>query len=243
LHITTSQPLFSENRYKRKFTLPELYAALLFAPGAFLILIGNRIHKLLDENFRERIMLAVTEVNGCTACSWAHTRMASSQGMSPEEIGSLLNGREEYIKPEEAKGILFAQHFADNRGLPQQDAYRAIEKEYGPAKAKIILAAAQVMIVGNMYGIPLSALQSRLSGRPYTDSTLIYELCFLIAGLALIPFAVLHAFVRWILGFSNVRFTTDRLCRGKRRIQNLPISQPEAENVRPKPGGLEREEC
>ncbi|HPG39389.1 MAG TPA: carboxymuconolactone decarboxylase family protein [bacterium] len=206
MHVTTSEPLFSANRYKRKFTSPELYAALLFAPGAFLILIGNQIHKLLDENFRERIMLAVTQVNGCAACSWAHTRMALSQGMSSEEISSFLSGGEQYIKPEEAKAILFAQHFADTRGLPQQDAYRAIEKEYGPAKTKIILAAAQVMIVGNMYGIPLSALHSRLSGRPYTDSTLVYELCFLIAGLALIPFAVLHACARWILGLPNVRF-------------------------------------
>lgn len=151
-------------------------------------------------------MLAVTEVNGCAACSWAHTRMALSQGMSAEEISSFLSGGEQYIKPAEAKGILFAQHFADARGLPQQDAYQAVEKEYGPAKAKLILAAAQVMLVGNMYGIPLSAFYSRLRGRPYNDSTLIYELYLLIAGIVIIPFAVLHSLGRWLLGLPNVRF-------------------------------------
>jgi len=206
LKETMPERLFSDNRYKKKFTLPELYTALIFAPGALLLLLRNKIYKVVDENFRERIMLAVTQVNGCAACSWAHTRMALSQGMSSEEISSFLSGGEQYIKPEEAKAILFAQHFADTGGLPQQDAYQVIEKEYGPAKAKIILAAAQVMIVGNMYGIPLSALHSRLSGRPYTDSTLVYELCFLIAGLALIPFAVLHACARWIFGLPKVKF-------------------------------------
>ena len=40
----------------------------------------------LSEHFIERIMLAVTEVNGCAVWSYAHTKMALEAGMTNEEI-------------------------------------------------------------------------------------------------------------------------------------------------------------
>ncbi|UTB33936.1 MAG: carboxymuconolactone decarboxylase family protein [Methanobacterium sp. ERen5] len=42
--------------------------------------------KELSQKFIERIMLAVTEVNGCEICSYAHTKRALESGMSNEEI-------------------------------------------------------------------------------------------------------------------------------------------------------------
>jgi len=36
----------------------------------------------LDKKFRERMMLAVTEVNGCRYCRYAHTRIALFCGLS-----------------------------------------------------------------------------------------------------------------------------------------------------------------
>ena len=91
--------------------------------------------------------------------------------MSGAEISSFLSGADGFIKPEEAKAIVFAQHFADSRGFPKEYAYEAIVREYGEKKARIMLAAAQVMIAGNMYGIPYSAFQSRLKGKPFKDSS------------------------------------------------------------------------
>ena len=114
--ITLPKSISSRIEFKRKFSLREM-CAVVFAPRAMSKLIGNKKSKLVDKNFVERLQLAVTEVNGCALCSYGHAKMALRQGMGNEEISSFLNGDDNYIKPEEAKAIMFAQHFADSRGL------------------------------------------------------------------------------------------------------------------------------
>ena len=192
--------------FKRKFTLLELYRSFVFAPRARLKIVKNRKTKLVDEHFIERLQLAVTEVNGCAACSYQHTQMALKQGMSNEEISSFLSGADSHIKPEEAKAIIFAQHFADSRGFPKKYAYDSIVEEYGEKEAKIILSACQMMIAGNMYGIPFSAFLSRLQGNTYKGSTLLYELGMLVVGLISLPFAIIHGALRALIGLPNERF-------------------------------------
>ena len=210
--IIIPEAISSRIEFKRKFSLGELYRALVFVPRAILVMKDNKKKNFVDENFVERLQLAVTEVNGCPACSYQHTKMALRQGMSNEEISSFLSGSDNFIRPEEAKAILFAQHFADSRGFPKQYAYDSIVKEYGDKRANVILSAVQIMITGNMYGIPYSAFQSRQKGKPYKDSTLFYELGMLVAGIVLLPLAILHGFFRALIGLPNKRFdksTTD----------------------------------
>ncbi len=101
--------------FKRKFNFREMYQAFVFVPRAIAYMIENKKHKIVDPYFIERLQLAVTEVNGCAACSYQHTKMALSQGMSNEEISSFLSGKDDFIKPQEAKAIIFAQHFADSK--------------------------------------------------------------------------------------------------------------------------------
>lgn len=204
--ITIPETISSRIVFKRKFSLREMYRSFVFLPGAISKMIENKKSKLVDEDFIRRLQLAVTEVNGCPACSYQHTKMALQQGMSNEEISSFLSGNDDFIKPEEAKAILFAQHFADSRGYPEKYAYDAIVKEYGKNEAQTILSAAQIMIAGNMYGIPYSAFQSRLKGKPFKDSTLFYELGMLVMGVVLLPVAILHGMVRMVFGFSNIKF-------------------------------------
>jgi AhpD family alkylhydroperoxidase len=126
----------SKIEYKRKFSLSEMYRAFVRIPIAAAKMIGNKGKKLVDKNFIERLQLAVTEVNGCAACSYAHTYMALKQGMSNEEINSFLSGDGAFINQEEAKAIVFAQHFADTRGFPKKDAYKSIMDEYGEGEEK-----------------------------------------------------------------------------------------------------------
>lgn len=209
MSIATPETTSTRMEFKRKFTLKELYCSIVFVPRAMRKLIKNKKSKSLDEMFIERLHLAVTEVNGCAACSYQHTKMALAQGMSNEEIQSFLSGGDSFIKSEEAKAILFAQHFADSRGFPVKPAFDAIIKEYGQEKSEIIFAACQVMITGNMYGIPYSAFQSRLKGKPYKDSTLFYELGLLIAGIICLPIGIIHGLLRAAIGLSNKRFGTD----------------------------------
>lgn len=200
------ETISSRSEFKRKFSFCEMYGAFVYVPGAIAKMIGNKKSKLIDNHFIERLQLAVTEVNGCAACSYQHTKMALRQGMSNEEISSFLSGGDTFIKPEQAKAILFAQHFADARGFPEKFAYDAIVKEYGTKEAEIILAAVQIMITGNMYGIPLSALQSRLKGKPFKDSTLFYEWGMLTAGFLCFPIGIVHGILRKVIGLSNKRF-------------------------------------
>lgn len=203
--IKISEIINSRTEYKRKFSLWEMYRAFVLIPEAVARMISNKRKKLVGQDFVERLQLAVTEVNGCAACSYAHTYLALKQGMSNEEVSSFLNGDGSYLKKEEAKAIVFAQHFADTRGFPKKEAYESIIYEYGKEKAKIILAAAQLMHAGNIYGIPYSAFLSRLKGKPYKDSSLIYELGMHIAGFIFLPIALINGLLRTITDFSDIR--------------------------------------
>ena len=204
--LSLSETVIQRNEYKRKYSIWELYRSFVLAPGALSELIRNNKTKLVDKRLVKRLQLAVTEVNGCAACSYQHTQMALKEGMSNEEISSFLSGGSEFTKPEEAKAIMFAQHFADTRGFPKKYAYDSIVEEYGKKKASIILSASQMMIAGNMYGIPFSAFLSRLQGKPYKDSTLFYELGMLIFGILCLPIAIIHGFLRGLIGFPNEKF-------------------------------------
>lgn len=204
--VSLSESVIQRNEFKRKFSLLELYRSFVYAPRAMSKLVRNNKTKLVDKHFVKRLQLAVTEVNGCAACSYQHTQMALKQGMSNEEISSFLSGGSNFTKPEEAKAIMFAQHFADSRGFPKKYAYDSIVEEYGKKEASIILSACQMMIAGNMYGIPFSAFLSRLQGKPYKDSTLFYELGMLIVGILCLPIAIIHGFLRGLIGFPNEKF-------------------------------------
>ena len=208
--IIIPETISSRTDFKRKFSLWEMYRSFVFLPRAMRKMIGNKKSKLVDEDFVKRLQLAVTEVNGCPACSYQHTKMALQQGMSGEEISSFLSGGSDYIKPEEAKAIMFAQHFADSRGYPKKFAYDSIVKEYGEQEARIILSAVQIMIAGNMYGIPFSAFQSRLKGKPYKDSSLFYELGMLITGVLLVPIGIFHGILRALIGLPNYRLDKNK---------------------------------
>ncbi|MBL0127949.1 MAG: carboxymuconolactone decarboxylase family protein [Flavobacteriales bacterium] len=210
--VNIPESISSRTDFKRKFSFAEMYKSFVFIPGAISRLGANKKGKWVEEDLVRRIQLAVTEVNGCPACSYQHTKMALEQGMSNEEISSFLSGGDQFITPAEAKAIVFAQHFADARGYPSATAYNAIVQEYGEQKAGVMLAACQVMISGNMYGIPYSAFQSRLKGKPYKDSTLFFELGLLIGGVLCLPIAVLHGLLRGLVGLPNERLdlsTTD----------------------------------
>lgn len=203
--INLSEFISSRNEFKKRFSLWEMYRAFMYIPRAVVKLMGNAKSKLVDNDLLKRLQLAVTEVNGCPACSYAHTKMALRQGMSGEEISSFLSGEDHFIKPEEAKAIMFAQHFADARGYPKKYAYDALVKAYGTKEARIMLSSIQIMIAGNMYGIPYSAFQARLKGNPYKDSSLFFELGMLITGLILLPMACVHGVLRALVGLSNIR--------------------------------------
>lgn len=194
--ISIPDSIALQQNYKRKYGFWEMYMAFTRIPGAAVKLSKNRRKQLLSDHFVERLQLAVTEVNGCAACSYAHTSMALKMGMDAEEISSMLSGSSAFVNPEEAKAILFAQHFAVKRGKPEKETYQTIVEHYGRERAEVILAACRVMIAGNIYGLPFSAFQSRRKGKPYRNSTLFYELGMLAGGFLILLPALLHGLLK-----------------------------------------------
>lgn len=194
------------NRYRARYSYRDFYDALVLLPRSVATLARNRRRQLLDERFVERLMLAVTEVNGCRVCSWAHTGIALGKGFPREEIDAFLSGDAAYVVPAEAKAILFAQHYAATQGRPERHAWEAVRQEYGAARARVILAAIQVMMVGNISGLPLSAFLARLEGRPYAQSSVLYELGMQLAGLLFLPVSALHALACRVAARDNIRF-------------------------------------
>ncbi len=68
---------------------------------------------LISAAFRERLMLAVTSVNACAACSYAHARAALTEGLDENEIDALLSGHFEQCPKDEQPALLYAQHWAE----------------------------------------------------------------------------------------------------------------------------------
>lgn len=193
--------------YKKRYSFLEYYKALLFLYHSISILKKNKkTTHIIDEGFIERIMLSVTEVNGCAVCSYAHTSMALKQGFDQEEIESFLGGKDTHIVPHEAKALLFAQHYADTRGYIDRETYKIFIEEYGEKESEVILAAIKVMMVGNMIGIPMSAFGSRFKGKPYKGSSIFYEIFMMLSSIIFIPLSAIHAiFYKKRLRFGSTK--------------------------------------
>lgn len=178
---------------KKKYTLKDLYFGTVLAFRSLPVMIRNRRKPVVDAHWIERLMLATTEVNGCDVCSYAHTQMALKEGFSPEEIEAFLSGSAAYVKAEEATSILYAQHVADTMGHPDPVADRTLIETYGSPQATVIRSAIHLMMMGNMSGIPLSALLRRLKGRPYQNSGWGYEVGLLAVQPLVFLIAPIHA--------------------------------------------------
>ncbi len=118
-------------RAGRTFASPEQFVReslyLCVHPLAIVRMFRGRS---LDPRLRERVMLAVTEVNRCSLCAWAHTRMALQEGLDRDEVNALLHGALDGVPPEEHTAILYAQHWADTGGRPEADARVHFEAAY-----------------------------------------------------------------------------------------------------------------
>jgi AhpD family alkylhydroperoxidase len=179
--------------FQRFYTVAEQYAILVKGLRTMPRLVRARKAGLVSAHLSERIMLAVTEVNGCEICSYAHARMALESGMTREEIRMLLAGDTGAIPVDESPAIVFAQHYADSRGKPTRESWQRLVDEYGVAKSLGILAAARMMMIGNALGIAVSALRKRLKGRPVARSSLGYEAAMILSVVVLLPAALVHA--------------------------------------------------
>ena len=141
----------------------------------------------ISKQFMERIMLAVTEVNGCRYCSYFHTQVSLKAGIMKEEIKRTLDGDFKDAPQEELAALYFAQHYAESAGKPNPDALQCLNDAYGEKKAQAILAYIRAIMIGNAWGNMFDAVRMRIFGSPSPEITVWDELSVLFGPIVFIP--------------------------------------------------------
>ena len=119
----------------------------------------------IDHAFAEKIMLAVTQVNDCRYCVYAHTKAALKQGVSESEIARIGAGELSQFPEEQAIALYFGQHYAETNGHPDPQAWQRVIDYYGEGKANDIMSYIRMIMVGNLLGNTFDAFIYRLTGR------------------------------------------------------------------------------
>jgi len=115
--------------------------------------------------FAEKIMMAVTAVNGCRYCARFHSRLALREGVPPDEIAKILSLELGDFPAEEAVALAFAQHWAETEGQPDPEAERRFRETYGPQVSADILNWMRMINMGNLLGNSWDALLWRVGLR------------------------------------------------------------------------------
>jgi uncharacterized peroxidase-related enzyme len=132
-----SQPLL-DGVFKTFGVVPNLFRVAARSPaalGALLGLVGAN-SKMLDTKTRERIAIAVAEVNGCDYCLSAHTYIVTQLAkITPEDAALNRNGKSTDAKA--AAAVAFAAKVAAVRGKVSNDDIAAV-KAGGYSEAQIV---------------------------------------------------------------------------------------------------------
>ena len=138
---------------KRRYTNPNQMArdAWQIARRFWLVpdaLLGGTV----SHTFRERIMMVVTTVNQCAACSHFHSRVALLSGVTEEELEMILSGSVKGFDEYEVEALLFAQHWAENDGRADVEMRRKLVEHYGARTADCIEVVTHAIRMGNLTG-------------------------------------------------------------------------------------------
>jgi AhpD family alkylhydroperoxidase len=119
--------------------------------------------KIVSPAFRERLMLAVTAVNGCRYCSYFHARQALKSGLSKTEVRGLLSGDVAGCPEDEAIAVIYAQHWAETNAHPDPEAIQRLRQAYGSEKTEAIHLLLRMIRLANLSGNSWDCLMYRLS--------------------------------------------------------------------------------
>jgi len=127
-------------------------------------LVRRAMRELISFDFRERLMMVVTEVNGCRYCSCYHARESLAAGIPETELRELLAGSIPRDAPaEELPALLYAQHWAETDARPDPGADRRLTEVYGDDRAQAVRIVLRMIRMGNLLGNTADYLLYRLS--------------------------------------------------------------------------------
>lgn len=184
MQTTTTQPTFN----RRIFTLATFARQTKQVLQTIPRLKAASRRKAVSRAFTEKIMLAVTQVNGCPYCAYGHALLALKSGLSPAEVRDLLSANFADLPEGESVALAFAQHYAETEGQPDPATLQRLTSYYGPAISADIISYIQMIMFGNLAGNTFDAFLSRLKGVPAANSRWWEELIlFIIIAPAIVP--------------------------------------------------------
>lgn len=120
--------------------------------------------ELMTDAFRERLMLAVTEVNKCSYCRTFHVGQARRAGISSEEITIYLKGTIPEDIPEDQKlAVCYAQHWAESDTQADLEFQAQVKEAYGEEGFHNISIVLRMIWMGNLMGNTADYLLYKLS--------------------------------------------------------------------------------
>jgi uncharacterized peroxidase-related enzyme len=141
---SASQPILDAVN-KQLGVVPNLFRLVALSPAALAGMTGlsGALTKALDVKTRERIALAVAQVNGCDYCLSAHTFLGLNLAkIGPDEIA--LNRKGASSDPKADAAVRFAAKVAQDRGRVS-DADLAAVRAAGFTDAQIVEIVAVVV--------------------------------------------------------------------------------------------------
>jgi AhpD family alkylhydroperoxidase len=153
------------SRFRRRYySRPGPFLRDTHAIVSHRTLVRRAMRDLIPADFRERLMMVVTQVNGCRYCSTFHSRQALASGVPEAELRELLAGAiPEGSPPDELPALLYAQHWAQTDARPDPEADRHLTDVYGEEKAEAIRIVLHMIRIGNLLGNTADYLLYRLT--------------------------------------------------------------------------------
>ncbi|MBK9520048.1 MAG: carboxymuconolactone decarboxylase family protein [Rhodocyclaceae bacterium] len=176
---------------KRTITTRQLIGDVLsLTPNAGIIYRVWLKHEI-DPGFREELMLAVSELNQCRYCTWAHHEWAQMVGVSDDELAHIEQldptgfNRKKWLAISYVRALVAASFRPIDEVLVGE-----MKANYSAQEIKEIDIVARIMDIANRSANTWDALLSRLRGGPIAESHVIDELVMSGAFLITAPIVV-----------------------------------------------------
>lgn len=136
-------------------------------------------HKI-SRDFIRKLMIIVSEINGCSYCSWFHSQMALFLGdIDPSVIKNILSTEiGQKVSEYEMVGLAYAQHYAATDRKPDPEATSILYDYYGKEKAECIETCIDIIFTFNLAGNTFDSFLSRLKGQKHQNGHFWFELIF-----------------------------------------------------------------
>jgi len=177
-----------QNEYRKSCTTKEFYYLIDDAFKSMKDYRKAMKEELIEKVFKEKIMLAVTDINGCELCNAFHTQNAEKLGVSQIEIGAIISGGIKIGTTKEDIALDFAKHYALENGDYSDVKWNKLVEAYGEETAKGILGVVRIIMMGNAHGIAAGALLNRLKLKPIKNSNVLNELSITLNAILFVPF-------------------------------------------------------